>query len=233
MKKTLYTLNVDNYDPDVTAITYPLLKQYASKIGAEFYPITERKWPDWPVMQEKMQIYTLIQERGDDWAIYIDSDALVHPDSPDFTELMSKDTVAIWMRELAITKCRSDDYFRRDGRFIGTGGWLAIVSDWCRDFWKPIDDLTKEEILARITPRIGETWRVEGHQIDSYTTSRNVARYGLKITTMPELLNGHRLEPENLFFHDCFIPSEKRAAVLRAVIARMLPSEQKMVRVSA
>lgn len=62
MKKALWVLNVDNYSPDITVITYPLLKAYAKKIRAEFCEITTRKYPAWPVVCEKMQIYDLARE---------------------------------------------------------------------------------------------------------------------------------------------------------------------------
>src|SRR4030042_4413675 len=94
LKKTLFVLNVDDYAPEITEVTYPLLKHYAKKIGADFYEIRERKFPDFPPVYEKLQIYQLAQEMGNDWNIYIDSDALVHPDLIDATLLIPRDTVA-------------------------------------------------------------------------------------------------------------------------------------------
>ena len=37
MRKTLYVLNVEGYAPQITALTYPLLRYYADRIGAEFF----------------------------------------------------------------------------------------------------------------------------------------------------------------------------------------------------
>ena len=91
MKKTLWTLNIDDYAPAITALTYPLLERYAHKIGADFQIIDERWYPDWPVVYENLQIYR--RGRGNDWNLYIDSDALVHPDLFDITEVLSRDTV--------------------------------------------------------------------------------------------------------------------------------------------
>ena len=93
LKKCIFTLNVDNYAPELTEITYPLIRRYADKIGATFHIIDERRYPGWPPVYEKLQIYRLAQEMGNDWNIYIDSDALVHPDLLDVTQLISKDTV--------------------------------------------------------------------------------------------------------------------------------------------
>jgi len=57
-----------------------------------------------------------------------------------------------------------------------------IASDWCLDVWRPIDDLTMNEMLSRITPdqRELEAGISREHLIDDYTTARNIARFGLK-----------------------------------------------------
>ncbi len=152
MKKTLYTLNVDNYSPEITALTYPLLRRYADKIGAEFYVINEKRFPDWPVTYSKLAIYEIAKERQDDWIIYIDSDAVVHPDFFDVTDHLGADTVAHNGRDFAGNRWRYDDYFRRDGRHIGSCNWFAVASSWCLDLWRPLDDLTLAQALANISP---------------------------------------------------------------------------------
>lgn len=68
-KKTVFTLNVDGYAPEITALTYPLIEAYAEKIGADFHIISERKFPEWPVTYEKLQIFELAREMGNDWNI--------------------------------------------------------------------------------------------------------------------------------------------------------------------
>ena len=185
LKKTVYVLNVDDYAPEITEVTYPLIKHYAEKIGAEFYEIRERKFPGWPPVYEKMQIYQLAQEMGNDWNIYIDSDALVHPDCMDITNHLSKDTVAHNGRDPADHRWRYDRFFLRDGRHIGSCNWFTAASDWCIDLWKPLDDLTKEEAVANIYPVVNElnTVIIPEHLIDDYVLSRNIAKYSLKFTT--------------------------------------------------
>jgi hypothetical protein len=69
-----------------------------------------------------------------------------------------------------------DQYFRRDGRHIGSCNWFTVASDWCLDLWRPLDDLTLDEALANINITIGErNSRLCGteHLIDDYTLSRN------------------------------------------------------------
>jgi hypothetical protein len=60
MKKTLYTLSVNDkhpgqdFEPEITALTFPLMRKYAHKIGADFHVIRERKHPDMPPVYEKL-----------------------------------------------------------------------------------------------------------------------------------------------------------------------------------
>src|SRR6266566_3735242 len=148
LKKTLYTLNVNHYPEAITSITYPLLEDYARKIGADFVVIRERKFPDYPPVYEKLQIHELGREN--DWNIYVDSDVLIHPDLFDLTEHLEKDTVLHYGADMAGNRLKYDQYFLRDGRNIGSCNWFTIASDWCLDLWKPLDDLSLEEALANI-----------------------------------------------------------------------------------
>src|SRR5580692_10713110 len=93
-RKTVYLLNIGEYAPELTCLTYPTIGAYAERIGAEILTIRDRKFPEWPVTYEKLQIHDLARRREDDWSIYIDSDTLVHPELPDVTDLIPRDTVA-------------------------------------------------------------------------------------------------------------------------------------------
>lgn len=192
LKKTIYTLNVNDYEPEITAFTYPLLMQYAEKIDADFFVIRERKYPDWPIDYEKMQIHELGREHGNDWNIYIDSDCLVHPDFFDLTNFIAKDTVLHNGIDMANTRFKYDQYFWRDGRNIGSCNWFAIGSDWCIDLWRPFDDLTLQEAVANIYPlheellSTGRCQRAE-HLITDYCLARNIARFGLKLVTTQQI----------------------------------------------
>ena len=46
MKKTIYTLALRGYAPDLVAVTFQLMKAYAKKIEADFVVIEDRKYPD-------------------------------------------------------------------------------------------------------------------------------------------------------------------------------------------
>jgi hypothetical protein len=191
IKKTIFTLNIDNYDEQITELTYPLLKRYAKKIDADFYIISERKFPEYPPVYEKLQIYELAQKMENDWNIYIDSDALVHPDFFDITNHLPRDTVAHNGADMAGNRWKYDRFFYRDGRHLSSCNWCSIASDWCIELWKPLDDLTLEEAIENITPIVSESNSSvipASHLIDDYTLSRNIAKYGLKFTTIVKIL---------------------------------------------
>ena len=128
-KKTIFTLNIDNYAPEVVEITRPLLRHFADKIGAEIYDITERKLTPGTIYEpvyEKLQIYELAQQIGSDWNIYIDSDALIHPDFFDPTLMLTKDTVCHNGTDFAPHRWRYDRFFKRHGRNVGSCNWFWI-----------------------------------------------------------------------------------------------------------
>ena len=180
---------------------------YAKRIGAEFFLITERKYPEWPILFERLQIYELAERRDDDWSIHIDSDTLVHPECIDFTEHLPRDMVAHNGSDFANIRFDYDRFFRRDGRNIGSCHWLGIASSWCRELWKPPDDLTPEIAIAAIHPTVIEAAAgiMPEHLIDDYLISRNIARFGLKFTTLIQLLDGLGIGNSNFFWHEYVI----------------------------
>jgi hypothetical protein len=189
MKKTVFTLCVDDYAPEIIALTFPLIRHYAEKIGADFFVITERMFPEWPVVYEKFQIYTLAREMGNDWNIFIDADALVHPDMADVTAHLRPDTVMQYAKDMSSVRWTQDEYMQRDGRCIASCNWFCVFSSLCLDVYHPLEDMTLAQAVANIYPVNEEN--VFGirpdHLIDDYTVSRNIARYGLKYETWPEI----------------------------------------------
>lgn len=211
VKKTVYTVNINNYQPRVTEITFPFLKAYAHKIEAEFHVIDTQKWPNIPARYEKFQIYELAKQHQNDWNIYIDSDALVHPDMIDITTYINKDTVAHNGRDVLENRYRPDCYTMRDGRHISSCNWLAIASDWCLDLWHPLEDMTYEEACQNIFPTGGEINQCvkPPDLIDDYVMSRNIARYGLKFTTVIDLLKQKCGYDGNFMMHHLYAIGEQ------------------------
>lgn len=220
MKKVIYVLNVDNYAPEITALTYPLMRRYAEKIGADIRIITERRFPDFPAVYEKMQIAEL--GKDNDWSIYFDSDTLIHPDTFDFTEHMRKDTVMHHGADLAGNRWKYDRFFRRDGRHIGSGNWCAAASDWCApEFWAPLTDLAFTDAVKNIQPTQTELTAgiTAAHLIDDYTMSRNIAKYGLKFTTFFEILRAAKHSGE-YFWHQYLVNNEEKVKQMNEVLVR-------------
>jgi hypothetical protein len=200
MKKTLFTLSIDNYQPEITALTFPLMKLYADKIGADFHVITERKLTlpgqhmagGFPGL-EKFQIYELGKEMKNDWNMFVDPDCLIHPDFFDVTALISKDiTVAYSSSDFVPIRFKPDEYFMRDGRFFGKGNWFGICSDWCLDYFHPLDDITLEEAQGRCSPMVEERTAAKPmsgyNMVEDWLVSRNIARYGLKHLLVTEII---------------------------------------------
>lgn len=220
MNKTIYTLNVNGYSPEITRLTYPLIKRYAEKIGAAFYVITERRFPiDYAPVYEKLQIYQLQAERKDDWSIFIDSDALVHPDFYDMTEFISKDTVMHNGSDLANIRWKYDRFFRRDGRHIGSCNWMTIASDWCRELWEPLTDISYYDAIRNIYPTQFElnTVITRDHLIDDYVLSRNISKYGLKFKTILELMKEIG-DTGNYLWHQYTMPTEEKVKLITGIL---------------
>lgn len=220
-KKTLYTLNVDDYAPDICALTYPLLRRYAAKIGAEFVVIDQRKNPTLPPVYEKLQIFDLEQERQSDWILFFDSDAIVHPDMPDVTEVLPRDTVLHNGTDYAACRYVYDDYFRRDGRHVSSCNWFTVASRWCLDVWRPLEDLTVEQAVARIRPTVIENTVgiTADHLIDDFILSRNIARFGLKVKTFRELLAPLGLHESQFLWHQYTMPAEEKLRLIKQVLS--------------
>lgn len=219
-KKIVFTLNIGDYAPKLCELTYPFMRRYAEKIGAEFYIINERKFHEYPITYEKLQIRDIMKQKGGDWAIYIDSDALIHPDMFDVTNHISKDTVMHYATDLASNRWRYDEYFLRDGRNIGSCNWFAVASDWCLDLWQPLDIPLEEAInnisLAQMEVNAGIFDPT--HLIDDYTVSRNIAKYGLKTKTFLDLCNDLVGRQLGYFWHDYAVSEEEKVRMAKEVI---------------
>lgn len=221
VRKVVYTLNVGNYAPLITELTFPLLRYYARKIGADFHVITTRKFPAWPVAVEKLQIFTLARKAHAEWAIFFDADTLVHPETVDYTAHLPKDTVAHNGSDPAGLRWRPHPYFQRDGRWIGSCNWCAMASEWCLDFWHPPTDLDLGWVLEQIYPTVQElnSGQIDpAHLVDDYLMSRNVARYGLKFTTLIDLMPKIGLPDSNFLWHTYQLSYDEKLRRMQEVL---------------
>lgn len=224
MKKTLFTLAVDDFAPEITDLTFPLMQRYADKIGAEFHVIRDRKYPDMPVTYEKFQVHTLGRDMGNDWNIFFDADVFIHPDMFDITEHLDKDTVFHNGVDMRGIRFRTNEYFRRDGRNISSCTWCVICSDWCLDLWRPTE-LPLDDILQNIFPTLTEvnSGLFEPHHfIDDYLMSCNIAHFGLKVEIMSRLVKRLGMPDECSFLHHTYTDSrETKARQLLSILANL------------
>lgn len=219
-RKTLFTLALDNWHPELCDLTFPLLKHYAKKLDAEFFVIKERKYPNMPPTYEKLQIYTLAQEMNNDWNIYIDADALVHPEMPDIFPYYTKDTVGHNGSDPATIRWRYDRFFHRDGRHISSCNWFTFASDWCIDLWHPLEDMSKDEVISRCTPTVEEelTGCDSVHLIDDFILSRNIAKYGLKFRTVMDTFKQIGMADTGFLWHQYTLTPEKKLEKMKEVL---------------
>jgi hypothetical protein len=195
MKKILYTMAVNNYAPELRAITFPALEHYAAKIGASFEVITERKFPDYPVTYEKFQIYDRMKASGADWGLFIDADTYIMNDFPDVLEMVPKTNVVLFKLGDLGVRFKTNNYMRRYGRCLDVGSWFFAVSDWTVDAIKPLhlqpEERPWQELIKNIYPT---TFELNGpvpvhpeHLLDDYLLCCNICKYGLKVTYISEL----------------------------------------------
>jgi len=171
-KKCVHVLATPGYAPELCAITIPRLRAYATRIGADFNLIQERKFPDYPINYERMQVYEA--GRGYAWNINIDADMIVGSKLPDITEISNPSQVSIVMKyDLSSHfNTQGNIFFERDQRDAGIVDAFIATSELTHDLWKPL-------------PGAFESYKYlfkdsEYRRISEYCVSLNLATYGLQ-----------------------------------------------------
>jgi len=172
-KAALVTTRVENYWPELCAITMPAMERYAHEHSVDFHVITERQFPTYHPAYEKLQVHEIAKNY--ERTVLIDADILLHPRLPSFFDF-SFDTVALWMvyqikdPKLTLWEPSISPYFLRDKRNLGVVGCLVGASAATYDVFEPLPAGSEyiEQQLYR--PAI----------IDEFTMSLNMAKYGLK-----------------------------------------------------
>ena len=186
MRKLIHVVNINDFFPELFALTYPTIRSYAERNEYMINMITERKFPDYPLHYEKFQVY----EDGKEAEVNIlcDADMLIHPEFPDVVTRLRRDSIAFNDNYNISWKYQVEKipYFMRDGRDIGIATNFVVTSDWTHDAWKPIplspqeiEDLAKKEVTEGGSDSSQRGW---GHYADEFAISYNLAKYGLKYT---------------------------------------------------
>ena len=159
-----------NVSQELCAITEPLLRDYAQRIGADVNLIgTTRAFPDYPPTYERMQIFA--SGRAYDWNICVDTDILLGPALIDATTVLPPELVGLIMTYKASEAFGTDNpFFRRDGRDLAPVESLVVTSRWTHDIWEPLRGSAMANMaLVHHEDQIGE-----------YALAHNLAKYGLK-----------------------------------------------------
>lgn len=240
VKRILWTLNVGNYAPDITAITYPLIKEYARKIRAEFRIID--KPYDLGVedckISGKFHLFELAKAERDTWSIYLDSDALVHPDAFDYCACLDRvddhgrPSVFSFGRDFAYERFHPDalrstyvkglkddkgeDMPQTAGEGIGMCTWFIIVSDLSAQLWEPPMD--PDAAIEQIQPTVQERHiKTARSLLDDYQTSINAAKYNLSVTFAHQVHDIARL-PKLSFWHTHLLTESQKVKQMKDVI---------------
>jgi hypothetical protein len=171
---TIYTLNINNYLPDLCKITIPTIRAYAEKIGFKFVIINERQYSEWPITYEKTQIYELGQYNI--WNMFIDADTIIADNMPNLVEMLKIDHVGVHNAYDANKTLPLDHYFLQDGRNVGLSTNFLITHQSCHNLWKPFVE-SRESAIKRL-----DMVKASHHIIDELCISRNLAKYSYRFT---------------------------------------------------
>lgn len=165
---TVHVVIIDNYFPELCALTIPTIKFWAKKLNAKLNIITTRKFLDWPILYEKMQVFE--DGQNSDWNILLDADTLVHPRTLNPLNVNVKpNQVGCRITYPAHNLLQTDEFFIKDGRDLGLSTSAVITSRQCHNLWRPLE-MTPQEACEKIL--------IERKVVDEYTISRNLAKYG-------------------------------------------------------
>jgi len=184
MKKAVWVLLIGDYFKELCEVTLPTIEAYAKKIGAEMHYITERKFPEFPMTYEKLQIHELGKEYT--WNILIDADTVIKPSFHDVTQVVPPNFVAFEKEYKASFLFQANKWFVKDDRNKGIAGNFVVTSQLTHDLWKQLthDDLSIDNTNALVT--FEELKAIFGktrhHIMDEFTLSTNCAKYGYQTT---------------------------------------------------
>ena len=181
-RKCIHVVAINNWQPELCAITIPNLLNYAKKIKADFNLITEARFPTFPPNYERFQIWE--EGKNYEWNFNIDADTLLHKDCKDPTEYMNPTFVGslYGIDPQFYFDIKKDPYFMRYDYKWGVADQFTVSSILVHDFWFPTDRPFEE---------VSKKCLKESRQVSGYILSRNMARFGLNHTGILEDLTKH------------------------------------------
>lgn len=137
-KKCVHVLATTDYSPEVCAVTLPSIEAYAKRIGADFNRITSRRFPDYPINYERMQIFELGKEY--DFNINIDADMILGPQLIDITTRVYDGLVgtAMVFKLSEAFPIIGNPIFERAAQDIGLVDMCNVTNRSTHAFWEPL-----------------------------------------------------------------------------------------------
>ncbi len=198
MKNLVVTLDI-NYPKEITDLTFPYMREYAKNINADFRVITERKYPDLPITQEKFQLYNL----DFDYITFLDADCLINPNSLNFSTLKSDIiVVAEWLdgADFLSSSPPGKNKIRVHSAFLA-------LSKECKYLVKPHKNpLRYIKNILNPSPE----W-----QLDEYVMSLNLLKHGGNILTTKENF------PGTICHNGNYLTVEQKVFMLKENIKRL------------
>ncbi len=193
----VYTTDLLNISPEIYKLTIPKIEEYAIRIGADFFKISQRKFEEFGDFYEKMQIFELGKDY--DYNIYISPEVILNDNMIDMTQYCPKDSVGHWgaygasswfqidnpflqdmqeMEEIEIKEINGESIIDKKiiicQRDLAFNDSILCVPKDCHDVWKP----TELPYEVAITFAGRQNW------LGEWNLARNCAKYHFKHTQL-------------------------------------------------
>ena len=167
-KRCVHVVATLDYAPDLCAMTLPRIQAYAKKIGADFNRITERRFPDYPINYERMQIYQLGKEY--DWNFNIDADILLGSSLLDVTTRLRPENVgtAMLFKLSDAFPIAGNPVFENAKQDVGIVDMFNLTTKLTHELWRPLPGPFEQ--YRNCSPRWGE------RKVSEYCVSMNFHR---------------------------------------------------------
>lgn len=197
-KKLVVTLDIA-YEPRITEITFPYMKQYAHNIGADFHVIRTRKHKQHPVSLEKMQLHSV--SKSYDWTIFLDADLLINPECFDLTETVDADTILVPEHLDPSDQFKHKNILEKYTLCWHCPLFLSVFSKECRCAfeWPEVDPL---ELAKYINPKSAghvhyenckESATTSDWFLDEFVYNLNIAKYKIATASVKESFSEYNI----------------------------------------
>lgn len=136
--KCVHVLASTDYSPEVCEVTLASIEAYAKRIGADYNRITGRRFPDYPINYERMQIFEM--GKGYDFNINIDADMILGPQLIDVTTRIYDGLVgtAMVFKLSEAFPIVGNPIFENAAQDVGLVDMCNVTNRSTHAFWEPL-----------------------------------------------------------------------------------------------